>query len=107
MSLDNFLHTVPDGKNSSFLNKEGIVSLEESVGRSGFVNDNGIDHGDFLAISGLGFSRGSLKNLNVNIVSATSSGQALDLNEMRCSQSGLFSHLNNNARIVESMIPIK
>jgi hypothetical protein len=59
----------------------GVFSLEESFGDTGLISDNGIDHSDFLTISGFDILDVGGNDFNVNVISASSSFKIFNLNE--------------------------
>lgn len=85
MVLDESNSSVPDGYDSSFLDKLGAVPLEEGVGGSSFVSDDGSDESS-EAIVGLGFF--SFDDLHVNVVAVSGIDQRVNLNKVRFGELG-------------------
>jgi hypothetical protein len=53
--FDELFKSVSDGNDVALFDVSGIVTLEESLGDTGLITDDGIDHFDFLSISGFDF----------------------------------------------------
>ena len=87
--LDEVNSSVSNGNDFSFGNQGGVFSLEESVGWSSFISNNGSNDWDI----GLGLWFLDWHHFNVDVVSASGVLQVLNLNKVWLGE--LSSHLLN------------
>ncbi len=79
--FDEFFESVSDGDDVAFLDVEGVLSFEEGFGDTGFVTDEGIDHFDFLTVSGFDFFGFDGYDFDVDVVSASDFFEISDFGE--------------------------
>lgn len=79
--FDKFFESVSDGDDVAFLDVEGVLSFEEGFSNTSFVTDEGINHFDFLAVSGFDFFGFGGDDFDVDIVSASDLFEISDFGE--------------------------
>ena len=91
-ALDDPFDAISNGDDVADLDEVGIIALEESLDRSGFITNNTINHSDFLAGSGIDDPFFDFDNLDNDVVATSPPLQFLDFDEFGFVQEPVLSH---------------